>query len=166
MRRLDDIIDELELIIHNARKVPFAKQVMIDPELILEKVDELRLSLPEELKKAYATLQEQDRIIKQAHERANIITANAVEQARAMVSETSIMKAAREEASNTVKAAQDKADEVKRAADSYAVDRLRQLEAYMMRSLEAVRQGLAELQQGTNIATISQGYGTSEDKSK
>ena len=56
--KVDEIIDRMEYVVHHARRVPFSAQVIVDEEEIVELLDELRASLPEEIKQANRVVQE------------------------------------------------------------------------------------------------------------
>ena len=60
----------MEYLIHHARHVPFSSQVMVDEDEVMDLVDQLRFNLPDEIKQANWTVQEQQRIISEAHAEA------------------------------------------------------------------------------------------------
>jgi hypothetical protein len=47
-----ELVDKLDDLIHNAKVVPLTSQVRIDREEIYEILDQLRVAIPEELKRA------------------------------------------------------------------------------------------------------------------
>ena len=57
----------MEYLLHHARHVPFSAQVMVDEDEVMDLIDQLRFNLPDEIKQANWTVQEQQRIISEAH---------------------------------------------------------------------------------------------------
>jgi hypothetical protein len=47
-----DLVDKLDDLIHNAKTVPLTGQVRIDREKFYEILDQLRVTIPEEIKQA------------------------------------------------------------------------------------------------------------------
>ena len=63
------LIDRLEALVSTSRRVPFGR-VLLDEQEILEIIDQMRLSLPNEINQARRVLQERDQIIGQAQSEA------------------------------------------------------------------------------------------------
>ena len=59
--------------------MPFSNQVMVDEDELMEMIDQLRFNLPEEIKQANWTVQEQQRLIAEAHAEASRIMTRANE---------------------------------------------------------------------------------------
>jgi vacuolar-type H+-ATPase subunit H len=132
--------------VHHARHVPFSSQVVLDEEEVMELVDQLRLNLPDEIKQANWTVQEQQRLIGDAHSEAARIMAKANERAEAAVQQHEILRRVQREAQQTVHGAQTKADQIIREAEAYAIEQLQQLEAHLSRTLVTVKRGVEALQ--------------------
>ena len=62
------LVDRLEQLVNEGRRLPLSNKVMVDEQKIWDLIDQMRISVPEEVKKAKRTNQERDRIIAQAHE--------------------------------------------------------------------------------------------------
>ena len=56
------LIDKLDEIVHNAKVVPLTDQVRVDREEILNILDELRATIPDEIKQARELRDERDRV--------------------------------------------------------------------------------------------------------
>lgn len=74
------LIDELEEIIDNASSIPLIKKVSINPDEAYEIINDLRDSIPEEIKEARWINEERDRILKEATVQAEQIVAQAREE--------------------------------------------------------------------------------------
>ncbi len=136
----------MEYMVHHARRMPFSSQVMLDEVEVVELLDELRASLPEEIKQANWTVQEQQRLISEAHAEAGRITARASERAESAVRDHEVLRRVERQAQQTLREAQVRADEIVREAEAYALEQLQQLEAHLSRTLATVKRGVEALQ--------------------
>src|SRR5438105_15408018 len=96
--KVDEILDRLEYLVHHARHVPFSSQVMVDEDEVMDLVDQLRFNLPDEIKQANWTVQEQQRIISEAHAEAARIMSKANERAEESVTDHEIVRRAERQA--------------------------------------------------------------------
>jgi vacuolar-type H+-ATPase subunit H len=136
----------MEYLVHHARRVPFSSQVMVDEVEIVELIDELRAALPEEIKQANWTVQEQQRLIGEAHAEASRITSRANERAETAIQEHEILRRVERQSQQTLREAQTRADDIVREAEAYALEQLQQLEAHLSRTLATVKRGVEALQ--------------------
>jgi vacuolar-type H+-ATPase subunit H len=136
----------MEYLVHHARRMPFSSQVMVDEVEIVELIDELRASLPEEIKQANWTVQEQQRLIGEAHAEASRITSRANERAESAIQEHEILRRVERQSQQTLREAQSRADDIVREAEAYALEQLQQLEAHLSRTLATVKRGVEALQ--------------------
>ena len=60
------LIDKLDDIIHNARSVPLTDSVMIDREEIYDILDQMRSTIPEEIKQARWIVKERQEMLAEA----------------------------------------------------------------------------------------------------
>ena len=139
----------MEYLVHHARHVPFSSQVMVDEDEVMDLIDQLRFNLPEEIKQANWTVQEQQRLISEAHAEGARIMAKANERAESSITDHEITRRAERHASQMVRDAQSKSDQIIRDAEAYALEQLQQLEAHLSRTLATVRRGVEALQSST-----------------
>ena len=71
------LLDNLEDLIENSKKVPLSDKSMIDKEEILEVLKEIRLKLPDELKQAKWVKEERERILAEAQKEADDVVKEA-----------------------------------------------------------------------------------------
>ncbi|HSB00169.1 MAG TPA: hypothetical protein VLE49_05930, partial [Anaerolineales bacterium] len=88
------LIDRLEELLNQSRPFPFTHNVMIDEDRMLDIIDQMRVAIPEEIKKAQQVLNQRDRILAQAQEEANRTIAIAREKQDQAVERDSIVQAA------------------------------------------------------------------------
>ena len=64
------LVDRLEELFNERRSIPFTHNVIVDEDRMLDIIDQMRISIPEEIKKAQQLLAQRDRILAQAQEEA------------------------------------------------------------------------------------------------
>jgi hypothetical protein len=140
------LVDRLEELFNDSRSVPFTHSVMVDEERILDIIDQMRVSIPEEIKKAQQLLAQRDRILAQAKEEADRTLALAREKSEQMVERDAIVDAARARAEQMMVQIRLDNEETRREADEYAMQKLSDLEGELDRILAQVRNGIRTLQ--------------------
>ncbi|MGH7860788.1 MAG: ATPase [Candidatus Dormibacteraceae bacterium] len=121
---------------------------MVDEDEMMDLVDQFRFSLPEEIKQANWTVQEQQRLIAEAHAEAARIMNRANERSEEAVTDHEILRRAERQSQQTLRDAQVRADQIIREAEEYALEQLQQLEAHLGRTLSTVKRGVEALQAG------------------
>lgn len=91
-------IDQLEALVSNAKRFPLGQKPMIDEQEFIFLLDEIRATIPVEIRDAQRLLKERERIIGEAQEEAARIVADAQEHARALVADHPIMTEAKKHA--------------------------------------------------------------------
>ncbi len=142
------LIDRLEELLNQSRPFPFTHNVMIDEDRMLDIIDQMRVAIPEEIKKAQQVLNQRDRILAQAQEEANRTISIAREKQDQMVERDSIVQAAHAKASEVLALAQVERSNSRQEADEYALETLRRLEMELERFLNQVRNGISVLGTG------------------
>jgi hypothetical protein len=151
------LVDRLESLITSSRMIPLSVYRLVDEDRALELIDQMRISIPEEVKQAKRVHQERDRIIAQAHEEGGRLVDLAREEAEALVARDVITTTAERRAQTIIERAQREAVGLKAESDDYVVQALSELEASLMRTLTVVRNGLEkverERQQAAELAS-------------
>jgi cell division septum initiation protein DivIVA len=140
------LIDRLEEILNESRPFPFTHNVIVDEDRVLDLIDQMRVAIPEEVKKAQQLLAQRDRILAQAQEEANRTLSLAREKSEQLVERDSIVQAAHARAEQIVQNARSDIETTRVEADQYALDTLTRLELELERSLNQVRNGIRSLQ--------------------
>ena len=148
-RSIVELIDHLEYLVHRAQRVPFAHNVMIDEDEILDLLDQIHVNLPEEIKQARSILAEQERLISEAQQEAARISQGAAAKAEELMKDHEVTRKAESHGKALVREAQQRSEEQKRAADDYAADVMRQLEAHLVRTVATVRKAQETLKKPT-----------------
>ena len=141
---IQHLLDRLETLLSDSRRI--GGKLIVDAQRCWDLIDQMRITIPEEVKQAQRVNQERDRIIAQAKEEAGRIIELARQDATKLTEEH-IIAAQAHDLSNTIEArARREADRVKLDADNYVMDVLGQLEADLARTLTVVRNGIEKLE--------------------
>jgi len=140
------LLDRLEALLVESRQFMLTSNVLVDRDRCFDIINQMRVSIPEEVKKSKRIYQERDRVIAQANEEAERIIALAREQAAELVAEHVIANQAEDKAQVVLERAQREAQEVRYGADDYALTVLRNLEQQLIDNLGTVQNGLVTLE--------------------
>lgn len=136
------LIDRLEELFNESRAIPFTHNVVVDEEKMLDLIDQMRVAIPEEMKKAQQVMTQRDRILAQAQEEANRTLALAREKGEELLEKDSIVQSAQTFAEQKATDIIADADQSKVEADQYVIDTLTHLELELERYLNQVRNGI------------------------
>ncbi len=140
MSKLDELISAMHNMVLDAKGIPLASEkCILDRDNLLDLIEDLRDTLPGELKEAEDIVQRKDELLTSSKREAEAIRRQAEEDARQMVSETEIVVAARRKAKEVQGNAEIQARELRRVANEYCEDTLKRTEEAVALSLEEVR---------------------------
>ncbi len=139
------LVDRLEELFNESRLIPLTHNVIVDEDRMLEIIDQMRISIPEEVKKAQQVLAQRDRVLAQSQEEANRTIALAKKKGEELVSRDAIVEAAQSRAEQIIDQARADAEAVRRDADDYIIETLGSLEAELTRLINQARNGIAKL---------------------
>jgi hypothetical protein len=88
------LIDKLDDLVHNARPVPLTDQVRVDREEIYDLLDQMRATIPEEIKQARSIVKERQEMLAEAKREAERIVKEAREQQARLVANEEITRQA------------------------------------------------------------------------
>lgn len=143
---VNKILDEMEELVDAGSRIPLVGKVLMDGDTLLEYMDQIRASLPEEIKQAKFLNMERDRVMAEAERRAEHILKEAASQAEKLLSEEQIMRQAQIEAEELLNQTRKTAHEIKVGSREYANETLQQLEYHLEKSLYTIKKGREELQ--------------------
>lgn len=143
---IQHLVDRLEQLLADSRRIPMTSNLVVDEDRIFNIVDQMRVSIPEEVKRANRVESEKERILAQAHEEADRIRELAKQEASELVRRDSIMASAQQRADTILERARREAEMMRAESDAYALDVLMKLEEDLLRSLSVVRNGMRKLE--------------------
>jgi hypothetical protein len=139
------LVDRLEELFNSGFHIPLTNETAVNEERFLELIDQLRIAIPEEVKKAQQVMGQKERYLAQAQEEAQRTVNIARERVESLVQTDSITSAAEGRAEQIVQQARDDAAGIRSEADEYVLESLSRLEAEMSHLLLQVRNGIAKL---------------------
>lgn len=139
------LLENLEELVENSKKVPFTNRIMIDQEDILDVVKEIRLKLPEDLKQAKWVREERERILEEAKKEADDVVKEAENRIISMIDEHEITKKAYEQKNQIMESANENSRQITQGAKEYADNILADLEGKLEKVLKEIAQDRKEL---------------------
>jgi len=118
------LIDRLEELFNSSRPIPLTHNVIVDEDKFLDIIDQMRITVPEEVKKAQQVFSQKDRVMAQAQEEANRTLQLAREKAEGLVDKEVLVQDAQRRAGQIIDQARVEAENIKAGADQYALDAL------------------------------------------
>ncbi|MBT3338883.1 MAG: hypothetical protein HN855_05055 [Anaerolineae bacterium] len=144
------LIDRLEELFNESRALPFTHNVVVDEDRMLDIIDQMRIAIPEEVKKAQQLLNQSDRILAQAEEKANRTTLLAEEKATEMTAKDMVSQEATRRAEQILAQARADAEATRAEADNYVIETLSRVEDELGRLLNQVHNGIRTLEEQKN----------------
>jgi cell division septum initiation protein DivIVA len=145
------LVDRLEELFNSGFHIPLTSETAVNEERFLDLIDQLRVAIPEEVKKAQQVMTQKERYLAQAQEEAQRTVTIARERVESLVQRDSISTAAEARAEQILQQAREDAAGIRAEADDYVLESLSRLEAEMSRLLLQVRNGIAKLNEERGV---------------
>lgn len=136
------LVDRLEELFNESRPIWLTHSVIVDEDRMLDLIDQMRVAIPEEIKKAQQIITQRDRIMAQSKEEANRTLALAREKAEKQLQDDEIIESAKKRAADIIEEAHKEAAITRNEADKYILDTLSGLEINLDRLLSQIRNGI------------------------
>ena len=151
--KIEDLIEQMTDLIKESRPLPLMRdKVVVEPERLLELLDEISVTLPQELRQAKAIVADRTKIIEDAKAEAEGIIRVAEERRKTMVNDNEITRQAKASAEQMLTDARLKSKEVRKAANDY-------VEEIMKRADEMLTANVNELRKTRQSIKASQRQG-------
>jgi cell division septum initiation protein DivIVA len=137
------LIDKLDDLIHNAKQIPLTENVRVDREEIYDLLDQMRATIPEEIKQARWIVKERQEMLAEAKREAERIVKEATDEQLRLVSEQEVVRQAENHAEDIVEEARAREREIRLGAEDSADDILNPLDVNRDMFLAAVLRGRA-----------------------
>jgi hypothetical protein len=141
------LIDRLEELFNISRPIPLTHNVIVDEDKFLDIIDQMRISIPEEVKKAQQVSSQKDRVMAQAQEEANRTLQLAREKAEGLIDKEVLITDAQRRAGQIIDQAKMDAENIKAGADQYALDTLMNLQTELEHLSNQAQNGVQVLLQ-------------------
>jgi len=139
------LLDNLEELIENSKKVPLSGKCVIDQDEITDLIKEIRLKLPDELKQAKWVKEERDRILAEAQKEADDVVKEAENEIISKIDDHEITKKAYEQKNQIMSAANENSRQITQGAKEYADNILASLQKTLETTLKEIEQDRKEL---------------------
>ncbi len=164
------LIDRLEELAGEARKLPVGGGVVLSRQRLLDLVDRMRVSVPAEVYEAREVLEKREEALAEASAEAGRMIAQAQAEVEEKIKQTEVVKAAEERARAALTEAQERAQGLARDAEEQARARLddaqetsrqqmREADVYALQTLKKLEQELEGF-----LATVRRGMETLEQR--
>jgi vacuolar-type H+-ATPase subunit H len=140
------LIDRLEELFNASKSIPLTRNVMVDEDRMLDIIDQMRIAIPEEVKKAQQLLGQRDRVLAQAQEEANRTLELARQKADQLASREMVVQEAQRRADQILLQGRTDAENTRSDADDYVMRSLTQLQAELERISNQVLNGIRVVQ--------------------
>ena len=113
------LVDRLEELFNESKPIWFTHSVIVDEDRMLDLIDQMRITIPDEIKKSQQLLAQSDRILAQAQEEASRTIALAREKGEKLVENEPITQAAQTRAEQIIAQARLEGEQTKKETDDY-----------------------------------------------
>jgi len=137
------LLDQLEEVLGGGSHLPLTSRTLVDEQEILDILDQIRVSIPDEIKAARRLTQERDQIL-----------ADAKAEADRLVLEADAHVAARLAEHHLVRTAEARAGEIEERAHEDAERMRRETEAYAYRVMQRLREQVGQISQTVERAML------------
>lgn len=141
------LVDRLEELFNNSKPIPLSRNVVVDENSFMDIIDQMRISIPDDIKKAQQVLAQKDRILAQAQEEANRTVQLAREKAEKMLEKSEIFQTAQERVAQVADQARAEAAQTQQDADHYVMETLTKLEGELVKIMSQVQNGIRLLEE-------------------
>ena len=176
------LVDRLENLIASSPRIPLTNQIRIKEIDILNIVDQMRTSIPDEIKQARRVIQEKERILAQAQADASTLLARAREETERAMNREGLLRTAEARSQELVQQAEEHSravihqaeaqnEQLKTDADTYVAETLRNLKDHLAsiemdisRTFLSVEKGLESLEipEGEDAGESGEFYDSAE----
>jgi hypothetical protein len=138
-------IDELQLLVEEAKTVPLSSSAVINRDEFLELLAQLKESVPEEVRQARWMSRDRDELLERARKEAERIVTEAQEQRDRLLSRTEIVSAAQREGERIIDEGRERAAKLRVEAEDYIDQKLAAFEILLSKTLGTVSRGREQL---------------------
>jgi len=135
----------LETLVETSKTVPVSGNILIDRKKVMELVDQLRLTIPEEIRSAEDLLSRKDQILNIAATDARRTKSMAEDELRDRLNKSEVVTQAETRAADTVREAEGRITRMLQQSEAEALSRKTEADAYALRSLRTMESELGKL---------------------
>ncbi len=149
-------IDQLEELVGKGKRVPMSRKVIVDEDYFIGILEDIRSSIPMEIRDAQRLLKERERLLGEAQDQAARIVTDAQRRASVLVSEHTILNEAKQHGEELLREAEKRRQEAQGRMEVFLLQQLNairnaalatmgNMESTVERSLDALKQAEAAI---------------------
>lgn len=139
------LLNEMEEMVENCARIPMTRKVLVDEDRLLDFLDRIRTSMPDEIRQAKWIIQEREKVMADSKQEATRVLEDAQKEIEKRAESSEIARQAQLVAEEIISKAETVAREIKEGARAYADDTLKSLADNITRIMEQVQQGREEI---------------------
>jgi cell division septum initiation protein DivIVA len=148
-------IDELQVLVEEAKSVPLSTSAVINRDEVLELLAQLKHEVPDEIRQARWMARDRDELLGRARSEADRVLAEAREQRDRLLTRSEIVHAAEREAERIIDGAKESAARLRGEAEDYIDQKLAAFEILLNKTLGTVARGRDQLRGSTPSAPVA-----------
>lgn len=133
-------LQQLEELVAEAKSMPLSTSVLINREEVLELIQEMRATMPEEIKQARWVVKDREQLLTKARKDSEGIVQQALEEQKRLVAQEEVVRASTREAERILEEAREQSRQMRLEAEDYIDQKLAAFEATLTRTLEQIAQ--------------------------
>jgi cell division septum initiation protein DivIVA len=141
-----DLLDQLEEVLGAGSHLPLTSRTLVDEQEILDILDQIRVSIPDEIKAARRVTQEREQLLADARAEADRLLREADARVADRLADHHLVRAAESRAADIEERAHEEAERMRRDTDAYAHRVLEKLREQISQVASSVERGLQELE--------------------
>jgi hypothetical protein len=127
---------QLEEVVREAKSMPLSSSALLNRDEVLELIEQLKDSLPDEIKQARWIVKDREELLAKARRDAEAMVEQGRQEQLRLASHEAVVQRSHEEAARIVSEAEDDARKLRLEAEDYVDARLAQLENALQKTLE------------------------------
>ena len=135
----------METLVETSKSVPVSGNILLDKKKVMELVDQLRLTIPEEVRSAEDVLAQKDQILNIAQTDARRTKSMAEDELRERLNSSEVVTQAEARAAETIRDAEERITRMLQQSEAEALSRRTEADAYALRSLRTMETELGKL---------------------
>ena len=139
------LIEKLAELVADARSMPLSSSALVNRQEVLDLIELLRGSLPDEITRARSILKDGEEVLERAGHEAQRVLERARQERERLLSKTEIVQAAAREADRLVADAESTSKRIRAEAEAYVESKLANFEVVLQKTLQAVERGRQRL---------------------
>jgi hypothetical protein len=148
-----ELIDRLEDLFNQSHSIPFTHSVIVDEDRMLDIIDQMRVSIPDEIKKSQQIINQREKYLAQAQEEASRITSIARERSAKAITQEEVVLEAKRAADEIIAQAELERTRIQQETDEYIVSELQNFREQLHMLMQQVSNGIETVKTNKNAGS-------------